>query len=45
MYAILASRLPTWAADLLTALWYAALIALVIYCSFEPQAEFAYVNF
>lgn len=45
MYHFLSSHLPGWAADLLTAIWYAGLIALVAYYSFEPQAQFSYANF
>jgi len=42
MHAWLAARMPAWAADLLTAAWYAALVLLVLYYAFEPQAEFRY---
>jgi hypothetical protein len=42
MHAWLAARLPAWAADLFTALWFAALVLLVLYFAFEPQAEFRY---
>lgn len=31
------------AADILTGVWYAALIVLVFYCAFEPQAELKYL--
>ena len=44
MYDALRARLPRWASDLVMAAWYAALIALVVYFVFEPQAEFRYTN-
>jgi hypothetical protein len=28
-----------------TALWYATLVLAVLYCAFEPQAEFSYLRF
>lgn len=31
-------------ANLLCAFWYAALVMAVLYYSFEPQAEFNYLN-
>lgn len=35
---------PAPVARIVTALWYAALITLVIFCAFEPQASFRYGN-
>jgi hypothetical protein len=43
MYGFLKRYLPGPAADVLTALWYALLILAVLYCAFEPQAEFRYL--
>lgn len=44
MYASLRRYLPQIAADLLMALFYALLILTIIYCAFEPQAKFTYLN-
>lgn len=43
MYAYLRARLGPRPAHVLTALWYAVLLILVLYCAFEPQAEFTYL--
>jgi hypothetical protein len=43
MYGLLKRHLPGLAADVLMALWYVALILTVLYCAFEPQAEFRYL--
>lgn len=42
MNAFLRDRFSAPVADVLTAFWYAALIVLVLYFAFEPQAEFRY---
>lgn len=44
MYRILRLYLPAMAADSLMALFYAVLILAIIYCAFEPQATFTYLN-
>ena len=44
MHTLLCNFLPTWLADIATALWYAALLALVFYFALEPKAEFNYLN-
>jgi hypothetical protein len=44
MFALLSKRLPPRAAEWLTALWYAVLLLLVLYCAAEPQAEFTYLR-
>ena len=43
MYGFLKRRLPTPLADVLMAVWYVLLILAVLYCAFEPQAEFQYL--
>lgn len=45
IYGHLRRRVGGRAAGVLCAVWYAGLIMLVIYYSFEPQAEFNYLNF
>ena len=44
MYGFFKRYLPGPAADVLMALWYVLLILAVLYCAFEPQAEFRYVK-
>ena len=44
MYWWLQSRLPTWAAQLVTAAWYVLLVLAIVYCAFEPAAEFKYTR-
>lgn len=44
MYEFLFRRLGRVPADFLAALWYALLISAVVYCAFEPQAEFSYLR-
>jgi hypothetical protein len=44
MYGFLKRYLPGPLADVLMALWYVALILAVLYCAFEPQAEFQYLR-
>jgi hypothetical protein len=43
MYGFFKRYLPDPAADVLMALWYVLLILAVLYCAFEPQAEFRYL--
>ncbi len=43
MYGFLKRHLPGPVADVLMALWYVLLILAVLYCAFEPQAEFRYL--
>jgi hypothetical protein len=43
MYGFLKRNLPGPVADVLMALWYVLLILVVLYCVFEPQAEFRYL--
>jgi hypothetical protein len=43
MYGFLRAALPRALADWLMAVWYAILILLVLYCAFEPNAEFNYL--
>ena len=43
MYGFFKRYLPGPAADVLMALWYVLLILAVLYCTFEPQAEFRYL--
>ena len=43
MYGFLKRHLPSLMADALTAVWYVLLILAVLYCAFEPQAEFQYL--
>jgi hypothetical protein len=43
MYGFLKRYLTGPAADVLMALWYVLLILAVLYCAFEPQAEFRYL--
>jgi hypothetical protein len=43
MYGFLRRYFPGVAADILMALWYVLLILAVLYCAFEPQAEFRYL--
>ena len=45
MYGFLEEKIGRVGAYLLTATWYAVLILLVFYASFEPQAEFSYLRF
>jgi hypothetical protein len=44
MYAFLRRRLPARPATMVTGLWYALLIVLVLWSVVEPQVEFRYVN-
>ena len=44
IYTRLAARLPRHLAMALTGLWFALLILLVIFLSFEPHVEFRYGN-
>jgi hypothetical protein len=43
MYGFLKRYLPSPLADVLMAMWYVLLILAVLYCSFEPRAEFQYL--
>jgi hypothetical protein len=43
MYGFLKHYLPGLLADVLMAVWYVLLILAVLYCAFEPQAEFQYL--
>ena len=43
MYGFLKRHLPGPLADILMAMWYALLILAVLYCVFEPQADFRYL--
>ena len=43
MYQFLRRHLGSPAAHVLTAIWYAVLVILTLYCAFEPQAEFTYL--
>ena len=43
MYGWLKQHLPGLLADILMAMWYVLLILTVLYCAFEPQAEFRYL--
>jgi hypothetical protein len=43
MYGFLRRYLPGAVADVLMALWYVLLVLAVLYCAFEPQAEFQYL--
>jgi hypothetical protein len=43
VYRLFKRYLPGLAADVLMALWYVVLILAVLYCAFEPQAEFRYL--
>jgi hypothetical protein len=43
MYGFLKRSLPGPVADVLMALWYVLLLLAVLYCVFEPQAEFRYL--
>lgn len=43
MYSFLKRYLPPVAADAVMIAWYTLLIALVVYFSFEPKAEFNYL--
>lgn len=44
IYGLLLDVLPRPAANAVCALWYALLIILILYFSFEPRAEFNYLN-
>jgi hypothetical protein len=44
VYAFLERFLPRVVADWLVASWYAILVVLVLYCAFEPHAEFNYLT-
>jgi hypothetical protein len=44
MYAFLRKRLPAGPATVLVGIWYALLIALVLWSIVEPQTEFRYVK-
>ena len=45
VYGLLRSRLPRWAAILLTGLWYGALIVATAWLATStPEAEFRYVD-
>ena len=44
MYRFLHRHLNPLAADVVTALWYAALIVMVMYCALEPQATLQYLR-
>jgi hypothetical protein len=43
VYGLLKRHLPSPMADVLMAVWYVLLILAVLYCAFEPQAEFQYL--
>lgn len=43
MYDLLCRYSPRPVADALMAIWYVLLILLVLYCAFEPNAEFNYL--
>jgi hypothetical protein len=43
VYGFLKHYLPGLLADVLMAVWYVLLILAVLYCAFEPQAEFQYL--
>jgi hypothetical protein len=43
MYGFLKRYLPGLVADICMAMWYTLLILAVLYCVFEPQAEFRYL--
>jgi hypothetical protein len=43
VYGVLASQLGGRWAEILTPLWYALLIGLVLYSAFEPNAGFKYL--
>ncbi|HEX2278014.1 MAG TPA: hypothetical protein VHN13_12910 [Candidatus Tectomicrobia bacterium] len=43
MYGFLKRHLPNPVADVLMAVWYVLLILAVLYCAFEPRAEFQYL--
>jgi hypothetical protein len=43
MYGLLKRYLPVPMANVLMALWYVLLILAVLYCAFEPQAQFQYL--
>lgn len=45
VYALLRRLLSPLAADLTAAAVYALMIATIVYCAFEPQAEFSYLMF
>ncbi len=44
MYKFLKSRMPFIPAAFLAFIWYISLIIIVLYFSFEPVAEFAYLE-
>jgi hypothetical protein len=43
MYCFLKRHFPGFMADVLMAVWYVLMILAVLYCAFEPQAEFQYL--
>ena len=43
MYGVLRKHFRPGVANVVTALWYALLALLVLYCAFEPQTEFTYL--
>ena len=43
MYRFLRRHFRPSVANVLTAVWYALLIVFVLYCAFEPRAEFTYL--
>lgn len=44
LYLYLRSRMPSWLALAIAAIWLALLIVLAIFFAAEPQAEFRYGN-
>ena len=42
VYGFLSSKLPPFWAGLLSAFWYAVLLTLIVFASFENQAAFIY---
>ena len=44
MYALLRAHLPPRVAEFVSALVYAAVLLLILYYIFEPQAEFNYLT-
>ena len=45
MYQFLLRYFPRLASDIIMSMWYTALILLVLYCAFEPKAEFSYLAY
>lgn len=43
MFTILRARMPDRLAFVISVVWYIALLAAVLYCAFEPQAELKYL--